>query len=267
MDCPHCQAKNTTKLSAKTALGYLQFRCHDCGSQFNERTGTPYNYIEYPTDVVVMAVYFYYRFKTSLDDVVELMAMRNIHLSYQTVYNWSHRFGVELAKQFRKNRSGKAGLKWHMDATYIRVEGRWCYLYRAIDKQGNLVDVYLSDKRDQTTAEDFFSQAEQTTGVTPDIITTDKEPALATAINEVFGNGAKHRSSKYLNNKMEANHCGTKSRINVMRGFKNIFSALRFCTVFEEVRQFFRMNSRRSQDRGVIASRIQSFFNAAKAIA
>ena len=103
--------------------------------------------------------------------------------------------------------------------------------------------------------------------MTPDIITTDKEPALATAIDEVFGNGSEHRTSKYLNNRMEANHCSTKGRINMMRGFKDIFSALRFCTVFEEVRQFFRMDSRRSPDRGVIASRIQSFFNAAKAIA
>ena len=113
----------------------------------------------------------------------------------------------------------------------------------------------------------FFLQAEQTTGVTPDIITTDKEPALAAAIDEVFGNGAKHHTSKYLNNRMEANHCGTKGRLNVIRGFKDIFSAMRFCTVFEEVRQFFRFDSRRTQRRGMIASRIRSFFNVARAIA
>ncbi|PHQ78160.1 MAG: IS6 family transposase, partial [Coxiella sp. (in: Bacteria)] len=110
------------------------------------------------------------------------MITRGVHISHQTVYNWVHTFGVEWARKFRKIRFGTAGLKWHADATYLRVEGRWCYLYRAIDKEGNLVDVYLSNTRDQNAAEDFFLQAETTTGVTPDQITTDKEPALTPAL-------------------------------------------------------------------------------------
>ena len=96
MDCSHCQTKKTQKLSSKTALGYQQYR--------------------------VMAVYLYYRFKNSLDDVVELMAMRGMHLSHQTIYNWTHRFGVELAIKLRNNSICKAGFKWHMDTTYLRVE-------------------------------------------------------------------------------------------------------------------------------------------------
>nr|MCH9769771.1 IS6 family transposase [Gammaproteobacteria bacterium] len=70
MNCPHCDSKCTSKLKLKTRLGYLQFRCSDCSKQFNERTGTPYNYIEYPTEVVTLAVYLYYRFRNSLDNVV-----------------------------------------------------------------------------------------------------------------------------------------------------------------------------------------------------
>ena len=267
MDCPHCDSNCTSLLKSQMNLGYQQYRCNHCHKQFNERTNTPYNVIEYPTEMVTLTVYFYYRFRNSLDDVVELMALRNIHLSHQTVYNWVHRFGVSLVKQFRKNRHGKSGPKWHVDPTYIRVEGRWCYLYRAIDKAGNLVDVYLSDVRDQEAAAQFFLQAESTTGITPDQITTDKEPALESAIEDVFGNGTRHRSNKYLNNRLEAHHCKTKSRLSPMKGFKNIFSALRFCVTFEEIRQFFRMPSPRLQGRRFLASKIQEFFQIAAKIA
>ena len=143
MDCSHCESKKTTKIKKKSVLGYLQYHCCCCGKQFNERTGTKLNFIEYSTEVVMIAVHYYYRFKVSLDDVVELMAMRNIHLSHQTVHNWVQTFGVELGIKLRGRRKGKSGKKWHVDATYIKVEGRWCYLYRAIGKEGNLVDVHL----------------------------------------------------------------------------------------------------------------------------
>ena len=74
MYCPHCQSKQTNKMLKKTNLGYKQYRCSDCGKQYNERTGTKLNFIEYPTEVVMLAISYYYRFKVSLDDVVQLMA-------------------------------------------------------------------------------------------------------------------------------------------------------------------------------------------------
>jgi len=156
MDCPHCQSKNTRELTQTTLLNYQQFCCRKCGKQYNERTGTPLNFIEYPTEVVMMVIHYYYRFKVSLDDVVELMMMRKIHLSHQTVHNWVHIFGVELGLKLRAQRQRKVGKKWHSDATYVCIKGHWHYLYRAIDKEGNLVDFYLSDVRDQTAAEYFF---------------------------------------------------------------------------------------------------------------
>jgi putative transposase len=77
MDCPHCQSTNTRCCREKTVLGYLQYRCRDCDKQYNERTGSPLNYIQYPTEIVMLAVHYYDRFRNSLDDVVELMLMRN----------------------------------------------------------------------------------------------------------------------------------------------------------------------------------------------
>jgi len=137
MDCPYCQSKKITVLSRKTGLGSQQYRCRDCDKQFNDRTGTKLNFLEYPTEVVMIAVHYYYRFKVSFDDVVELMMMRGFHLSHQTVHNWVHTFGDDLGLKLRQRRHGNSGKKWHVDATYLRIEGRWCYLYRAIDKEGN----------------------------------------------------------------------------------------------------------------------------------
>jgi len=148
MNCPHCESSNPYLCTTQTQLGYLQYRCRTCVQQYNERTGTPFNFIEYPNEVIMMAIHYYYRFKVSLDDVVELMAIRGFHISHQTIHNWIQTFGVELGLKLRAKRKGTAGQKWHVDATYLRVEGRWCYFYRAIDKEGNLVDVYLSDVRD-----------------------------------------------------------------------------------------------------------------------
>ena len=249
MDCPHCLSKNTRQLKHKTSLGYQKYCCRCCCKQYNERTGTKLNFIEHMTEVVMLVVYHYYRFKLSLDDVVELMALRGISLSHQTVHNWVQTFGVTLGRKCRSKRKGKSRKKWHIDSTYLKVEGRWCYFYRVIDKEGNLVDVYLSDVRDQAAAEAFFEQAQETTGITPEQITTDKERALYPAIKNVFGSDTKHRDSKYKNNIVEQSHRGIKSRYKPMKGFKNIFCALIFCTAFEEIQQLFRMNNKTRSER------------------
>jgi len=260
MNCPHCDSKFTRLLRQKTVLSYEQYRCHGCGKQFNERTGTALNFIEYPTEVVMMVVHYYYRFKVSLDDVVELMVMRGFELCHQTVHNWVQIFGVELGIKLRARRKGKAGGKWHADATYVCIKGYWCYLYRAIDKEGNLVDVYLSDTRDQAAAEEFFTQEKHTTDVMPEQITTDKEPALYPAIKNIFCSQTKHRDSKFMNNRLEQHHRGIKSRYKVMKGFKSFFCALIFCTAFEEIQKFFRMsNKTRGERRQRIALRIKKF--------
>lgn len=256
MKCKHCSSTAIRQLKQKTNLGYHQYYCNICGKQFNERTGTPLNFVEYPTEVVMMVVFHYVRYKLSLNDVVEMMSLRGIHICHQTVHNWVQMYATLLAITLRKRRRSKScntrkksGKKWHIDATYIKVEGRWCYLYRAIDKEGNLVDVMLSDKRDQAAAERFLRQCKQTTGVTPIQITTDKEAALYPAIETVFSD-ALHRDSKYKNNIIESDHCGVKSRYSVMKGFKNPFAALKFCTIFEEIRAFLCSKKMTRAERG-----------------
>lgn len=264
MKCPKCKSKQTTPLKSTTGLGYKQFHCCDCTSQFNERTGTVYNFLEFPTDVVMLAVFYYYHFKSSLIDVTKHMALRGVSLSHETVRLWSQKIGADVALKFRSRRRGKCGKKWHMDITYLKIKGYDAYLYRAIDKEGNLIDVYLSDKRDKKSAEQFFRSCEKTTDVHPIQITTDKEPAFPDAIKNALGEDVKHRDSKHMNNRMEQNHRGTKSRTNVMKGFKDSWCAMIFCHVHEEIRQFFFMpNKTTAQRRRLFAPKFQAFSKAA----
>ena len=162
MDCPHCGSDKYTNRKRTTKLGYRQFYCKSCGKYYNERTGTPFNYLTYPTDVVLLAIFYYYRFKNSLVDVTEHMALRGFDISHETIRQWILEIGTAAAIAMRAKRKGQCGVKWHMDSTYLWIEGRWCYLYRAIDKEGNLVDIYLSDTRDMAAAEAFFNSAHKT---------------------------------------------------------------------------------------------------------
>jgi transposase-like protein len=139
------------------------------------------------------------------------------------------------------------GKSWYVDETYLKVQGQWQYLYRAIDRDGNLVDVRLSDTRDLAAAEAFFRSAWTVTGVAPDRITTDGHDAYPRAIRNVFGDRVTHRTNRYLNNQVEQDHRGIKQRHRPMGGFKHGKSAARFCRLFDEIRAFFRPRSRRNQ--------------------
>ncbi len=122
------------------------------------------------------------------------------------------------------------------------------------------MDVYLSDVRDQAAAEAFFKQCEKTADMTPEQMTTDKEPALYPAIGNVFGGSTKHRDVKYMNNVIEQNQRGIKSRYKVMKNFKDGWCAMIFCTAFKEIRRFFRMkNKTRGQRRRLLTPRINDF--------
>jgi putative transposase len=134
-----------------------------------------------------------------------------------------------------------------VDETYIRAPGRWCYLYRAIGRDGHLVDARLSDTRDLAAAEAFFRSAWTVTGVTPDRSTTDGRNAYPRAIRNVFGNRVTHRTNRYLNNHLEQDHRGIKQRYHPIGGFKHGHTAARFCRVFDEVRAFLRPQSQRHQ--------------------
>ena len=165
-------------------------------------------------------------------------------LSHETVRDWEARFAPLLTTRLRAKRRGMTGTKWYADETYIRVDGRWCYVYRAIDREGNLVDALLSERRDMDAAQRFFRQARALAGDAPAQVTTDGHDAYPRAIREALGDAVGHRTSRYKNNCIEQNHRGVKQRYYPLRGFGSFASAARFCTGFEEQRQYFRLRTR-----------------------
>jgi transposase-like protein len=122
----------------------------------------------------------------------------------------------------------------------VKVAGKWCYLYRAIDRDGNLVDSMLSEKRDMQAAKRFCAQANDVVGRKPTRVTTDGHDSYPHAIRGVLGRKVEHRTSRYLNNRMEQDHRGIKQRYYPMRGFGSLGSASRFCRAFDEQRHYFR---------------------------
>jgi putative transposase len=148
MPCPHCAVTTTAEQPGRTALGYRTFRCPGCRRTFNERTGTPLNHLQVPTDIVLLVVLWRLRYKLSLRDLAEMFLARGFTFTHETVREWEARFAPLLTERLRAKRRGAAGSKWRADETYLRVGGSWCYLYRAIDRDGNLVDARLSATRD-----------------------------------------------------------------------------------------------------------------------
>jgi len=187
------------------------------------------------------------RYKLSLRDLAEMFLERGLVFTHEAVREWEAQLAPLLSETLRKHRRGRIGPSWYVDETFMKVKGRLVYLYRAIDRDGNLVDVRLSEKRDKAAAEAFFRSARTVTGCVPERVTSDGHAAYPGAITAVFGNEVRHRTNRYLNNHLEQDHRGIKQRIRPMGGFKRVESAKRFCRVHDEVRNFLRPRSFRNE--------------------
>jgi transposase-like protein len=247
MACPYCKATTTKQRKKLTKLGYKTYYCKACQRKYNERTGSPFNWCEFPTDIIYLVVFHRLRYKLSLRDVTEIFLLRGIELTHETVRDWEERFASLFTTILKAKRQGKPGKKIHVDETYLKVKGEEVYLYRAIDKHGNLVDVMLSKKRDLDAAEAFFKKMRQTLPHKPEKITTDGHSSYPKAIRKVFRCKVEYRTSKFLNNYIEQDHRGIKQRYYPMRGFKNFEAASRFCEAFEEQRDYFRTRTYRDE--------------------
>jgi putative transposase len=225
--CPYCRRRETSKRIGTTDLGYSIFRCSACRHKFNERTGTPFNHLEFPTDIVFQVLLCRLRYKLSLRDLAELFLLRGFVFTHEAVREWEERFAPLLTKQLRRKRSGKVGSRWYVDETYLKVKGKWCYLYRAIDRNGNLVDSMLSATRDMMAAQRFFRKT-LSVADTPQQVTTDGHDSYPRAICEILGSNVEHRDNAYLNRRIEQDHRGIKQRYYPMLGFGALCPALLF---------------------------------------
>jgi putative transposase len=132
-------------------------------------------------------------------DLSEIFLTRGIVFSHEAVRDWEAKLTPVLTAELRHRRHGKGGAgrrSWHVDETYLKVRGRWCYLYRAIDRNGDLVDTRLSEPRDMVAAKAFFRAAKSATGMTPDRVTTDGHNSYPRAIRSTLGRHVQHRDPR-----------------------------------------------------------------------
>jgi transposase, IS6 family len=176
----------------------------------------------FPREVIAVAVRWYLRYGLSYRDVEELLAERGVTVDHVTIYRWVQRFTPEFieAARFRRHAPGD---RWFVDETYVKVAGRWTYLYRAIDQFGQVIDVLLSPRRDLAAARRFFARALRT-GTVPAEVTTDRAPAYPRVLDELIPS-ALHTVERYANNPVEADHGRLKARLRPMRGLKRHRSA------------------------------------------
>jgi transposase-like protein len=172
--------------------------------------------------VIAVAVRWYLRYGLSYRDVEELLAERGVIVDHVTVYRWVQRFTPEFVEAARPARRSP-GDRWFVDETYVRVSGRWRYLYRAVDQHGQVVDVLVSGQRDLAAVRRFFTRALRA-GVVPVEVTTDRAPVYPRALDDLIPS-AMHTVEQYANNPIECDHGRLKARLRPMRGLKRHRSA------------------------------------------
>jgi transposase-like protein len=165
-----------------------------------------------------LAVRWYLRFGLSYRDVEELLAERGIDVDHVTIYRWVQRFTPELIEAARARRH-MVGDRWHVDETYVKVGGTWRYLFRAIDQFGQVIEVFLSPRRNAEAARRFFAQALEQTRVSPLEVTTDRYRLYPRVLDEIVP-AAFHRTDPHANNSLETDHGRLKARLRPMRGLK-----------------------------------------------
>ncbi len=171
----------------------------------------------FPPEIIILAVRWYLRYGLSYRDVEELLGERGIEVDHVTVYRWVQRFTPLLADAAGPCRHVVGG-RWFVDETYLKIAGRWRYIYRAIDQHGQIVDVYVSSRRDFLAARRFFARAIRVHGEPVEVV-TDRAPALRAAIEGLIP-AAFHNTEQYANNRVECDHGRLKARLRPMRGLK-----------------------------------------------
>ncbi len=212
-----------TRRAGQTRLDGQRWRCNDCGRRVTARSTSAFSNHGFPNDVIALAVRWYGRYRLSYADVVEWLAERGLVVDRSTIYRWVQRF-LPLFQDAARAYRHAVGNPWRVDETYTRLNGRWTYMYRAIDQAGQVVDAYCAKRRNAKAAQTFFARAIEEPGVIPERVTTDKAKCYPPALRNVLPT-VEHRRSQYLNNGLERDHQPLKQRLYPMRGFKQGTSA------------------------------------------
>jgi putative transposase len=201
-------------------------------------TATTYKNHRFPVEIISHAVWLYFRFCLSFGDVEELLVERGVVVTYEAIRKWCRKFGQAYANQLRRRRP-RPGDKWHLDEVFLTIKGEHHYLWRAVDQEGNLLDILVQRRRDKQATKKFFRKLLKGLTYVPRVIVTDKLRSYGAAKRELLP-GVEHRQHRYLNNRAENSHQLTRQREHRMQRFKSPGHAQRFLSAHGPITQHFR---------------------------
>jgi putative transposase len=185
-----------------------------------------YSRHRFPAEVIQHAVWLYFQFPLSFRDVEDLLAQRGIDVSYETVRRWSMKFGLAYAKTLRKTHP-RADVRWHLDEVFVSINGKCVYLWRAVDCEGEVLDVLVQSRRNKQAALKLMRKLLKSQGFAPTAVVTDKLPSDGAALSDL-GMKARHITGGRSNNRAENSHLPIRPRERRMQRFKSAGSAQRF---------------------------------------
>ena len=204
-----------------------------------DTTAAPsYRGYRFPAEIISHCVWLYFRFCLSFRDGQEMMLERGVVVSHEAIGLWSLKFGAEFARRLR-HRRGKCGDIWHLDEVFCKINGTLVYLWRAVDQEGEVLDILVQSRRNARAAKRFFKKLLKGLRYSPRKIITDRLPSYTSAHRELIPK-VEHRRDKSLNNRAENSHQPTRERERRMRRFKSMKQAQRFLSTHGQVSNHFR---------------------------
>ncbi len=219
----------------------------------------------FPPDVISYAVWLYYRFNLSHRDIEDILAERGIVVTRESIRLWCNKFGALYARRLKRHHRG-FGDTLFIDEVFVKVNGNQHYLWRAVDQDGEVVDVYLQSKRDGAAAKRFFRRLLRNCGGEPRKIVTDKLRSYPVAHREVIPDTI-HVTDQYANNRAEQSHESTRVRECGMRKFKSMKQAQRFVTAHAAVHNLFNLGRHLVRAKHYRNLRVSAFTEWSRAVA
>ena len=198
-----------------------------------------YHGYRFPAEIISHAVWLYHRFCLSFRDAEDLLAQRGITVSYEAIRQWCRTFGPAYARTLRRRR-GRMGDTWYLDELFLTIQGQQQYLWRAVDEDGDVIDILVQSRRDRRAAARFFRNLLKGQGREPRRLITDKLRSYAAALRTVMPSVV-HSTRQYENNRAEVSHQPTRQRERHMRKFRSAAHAQRFLSVHGPVQNLFRV--------------------------
>ena len=198
-----------------------------------------YHRHRFPVEIISDCVWLCFRFNLSFRDVEEILAMRGVSLSYETVREWCLKFGQTYANRLRR-KAARPGDRWHLDEVFLKINGRLHYLWRAVDQDGDVLHILVQRHRNKKAAKKFFRKLLKGLRYVPRVIITDKLRSYSAAKAEVLP-ALEQCQDKWQNNRAENSHQPTRLRERVMRRFKSPGHAQRFLSAFGIINSHFRV--------------------------